>query len=276
MKNNLKEKQLDILKKFRNICEKNGIKLFLAYGTALGAYRHKGFIPWDDDIDVFILQEDRNKVIEILNNNPSSKLFYQTPLTDKNYRFAVDRVRLSDTTLIENDTKSEDINHGVFIDVYPLFNCSKNIFKYYIQIISRYIYRLFIYKKIPKRKNFLIKAVCRILLLTSEKKKINYIKNNYEYVNSLGDKSFYSTFYGDEVKHIYPSKWFKEPNIIIFEDTNFYVCNEIVKYLTIDYGKNFNEIPPVEKRKTNHNYHFIDLEKGYENYKGIKYMEKSE
>ncbi|MEC9485500.1 MAG: LicD family protein [Candidatus Izemoplasma sp.] len=270
----LKSIQLSILIEFYNMCKKNDINIYLAYGTALGAFRHKGFIPWDDDIDVFILQKDRDKIIELFRKNKSSNLFYQSYETDKAYRYAVDRIRLSNTTLIENDTVNDDINHGVFIDVYPLFKCSNNKIKYYVQIASRFIYRLFVYRKVPKNKNFIVKTICKVLLLYPKKLKRKFINNNYTYTNNLGDDNFFSTFYGDEVKHKYPSEWFKTITLLDFEDDLFPVPSDIEKYLKLDYGSNYKDLPPIEKRLTNHNYFFVDLDKKYSEYKYHKYMEK--
>ena len=114
--------QLRILVDFQKVCEKNNIRFYLAFGTCLGAIRHQGFIPWDDDIDVFMRVEDIKKLIKLQDQFPSN-LYLQTHEKEPEFGLPIVRVRDSNTTLIEADHANRDINHGVYIDIYPLFYC---------------------------------------------------------------------------------------------------------------------------------------------------------
>lgn len=114
--------QIELLKEFVRICNKNKIKYQLFSGTLLGAIRHKGFIPWDDDIDVCLLREDYNKFLKICNDELDSKYFIQNYDTDKNSMLQFTKIRKNNTIFKMDLYKDVDMHHGIFIDVFPLDN----------------------------------------------------------------------------------------------------------------------------------------------------------
>ena len=113
--NDLQKKQLDILKAFIKVCEKHNLRYFLVGGTALGAIRHKGFIPWDDDIDVGMPREDYDKFVLLQDEYKGTPYFIQTYKTDPCYIYNFGKLRDSSTTFIESQYKNHRINHGVWI-----------------------------------------------------------------------------------------------------------------------------------------------------------------
>ncbi len=120
-KRQLFEKLLDLLVVFNSVCQQNGIKYFVFGGTMLGAVRHKGFIPWDDDVDVVLFREDYNKLKEVaLNGAFKFPYFLQNPSTDMGYPKGYCRLRNSNTTEIPIFDVYEKCNHGIFIDIFPL------------------------------------------------------------------------------------------------------------------------------------------------------------
>lgn len=112
--------QLDLLNEFDRVCKKHDLKYILDFGTLLGAIRHKGFIPWDDDIDVSMLREDYDKLMEIGPQEFKYPYFLQNEHTDQYFDMDVTRLRRSDTTsLNRNDILHENqYNLGVFLDIY--------------------------------------------------------------------------------------------------------------------------------------------------------------
>jgi len=110
---------LDMLIKFDDVCKKNGLTYYLIDGSLLGAIRHKGFIPWDDDIDVTMPREDYNK-LQTLKNEFSHPYFLQTPYTDPGYFYSFVKVRNSNTTGLNEAFKYQGFNQGLFLDVFPL------------------------------------------------------------------------------------------------------------------------------------------------------------
>jgi len=114
--------QLEILLEFDRICKKNNIKYQLFAGTLLGAIRHKGFIPWDDDVDVCLLRKDYKRFIKSCKIDLKAKYFLQTFETDKNYVMQFAKIRKNNTKFVERGTSKCNIHQGIYIDVFPLDN----------------------------------------------------------------------------------------------------------------------------------------------------------
>lgn len=113
---------LDLLLEFDRVCREHQLKYFLIGGTLLGAIRHKGFIPWDDDIDVAMLRKDYEQFLEIAPHEFSEPYFLQTPDTDPGYYFSYTKVRNSNTSAISYPFRYENFNQGIAIDIFPLDN----------------------------------------------------------------------------------------------------------------------------------------------------------
>ena len=123
--------ELDMLYKFMNICNKHNLKWWVDGGALLGAVRHKGFIPWDDDIDVFMMREDYNKFIDIAKTEITGNYFLQTDWTDETW-FCHAKMRRTDTTaVLDKDLSVKfDFNQGIFIDIFPFDNVPDNEIEY--------------------------------------------------------------------------------------------------------------------------------------------------
>lgn len=113
---------LDILLEFDRICNKHGLKYQLFAGTLLGAIRHEGFIPWDDDIDVCMLRSEYEKFIDICLKELSPKYFLQTYETDYNYYKQFAKIRKNGTVFLQELVSDLNIHHGIYIDIFPLDN----------------------------------------------------------------------------------------------------------------------------------------------------------
>ena len=113
----MKEIEFSLLKEFRTFCEQNNIRYYLAYGTLLGAIRYKGFIPWDDDVDVLVPRKDYNRVIELFKDHENIKLYS----TERNKKYGYPFAKLCDmnTLKIEGIVKN-GVVQGVEIDIFPL------------------------------------------------------------------------------------------------------------------------------------------------------------
>src|SRR5690554_851573 len=121
----VKHLELQILKYVDEICRDNKIKYYLIKGTLLGAVRHGGFIPWDDDIDIVMFREDYNKFIKLVSSK-SEKYFIQNFTTDSSYTRYITKIRLMGTLFIEKEVKDLPMHHGIFIDIFPLDKINPN------------------------------------------------------------------------------------------------------------------------------------------------------
>ena len=131
--------QLEILLEFDRICRKHGLKYLLFAGTLLGAVRHKGFIPWDDDIDVCMLRGDYERFLTVCKDELSAELFLQTTDTDREYPLQFAKLRKNNTRFVEKSMSDLKIHHGVFIDIFPLDNVMPHSFIGRFQQISLYV-----------------------------------------------------------------------------------------------------------------------------------------
>ena len=110
---------LDIAKELKRVCEVLGINYFLDSGTLLGAVRHQGFIPWDDDLDVGMLRKDYNLFLEKAPNILDNKYFLQSWYSDKDYGLAFAKIRMKDTKYIEEASQYSKAENGFYIDIFP-------------------------------------------------------------------------------------------------------------------------------------------------------------
>ena len=111
--------QLSIAKEIKRVCDKYGIEYILDSGTLLGAVRHRGFIPWDDDMDIAMTRENYDKFVSVAQTEFKDKYFLQTWETDKNCPFPFAKVRLNGTSYVENVCEHADIHKGIYVDVFP-------------------------------------------------------------------------------------------------------------------------------------------------------------
>ena len=118
--NDVQKKAFEMLRIFIDICEKWNIKYYLLCGSALGAVKYQGFIPWDDDIDVGLLRKDYRRFLEVAPKELPEWCFLQNYSTDPANPFASTKLRNSNTTFLQISVAHLPINHGIFIDVFPL------------------------------------------------------------------------------------------------------------------------------------------------------------
>lgn len=258
----LKKILLDMLIFFKQICDENNISYSLAYGTVLGAIRHGGFIPWDDDVDVYIKRPQMNKMISIFEN--INHPFYKIVCKQNSNLYFGGYAMLIDTrTYIYNnniiDEKLEGL--GVYIDIFPLDGVVKdkklskiqNKIKFYKTMGS-----LSILKTIPPATTK-FKTILKIILSYYAKfKGLEYYTNKIEKIALAVD--FESAFYVADViwdfKYLYPKKLFEENSEIEFENELFKVPKDFDKYLTITYG-NYQVPPPINERVNQHPYEYF-------------------
>ena len=125
----LQELEFDILKQFIEICDKYNLNYSLAYGTLIGAVRHKGFIPWDDDIDVAMSRADYDKFCKIMESQPLEGYFFQSYITEPQCGLIFSKIRKDNTVLSEIYSHHINMHQGVWIDIFPYDKVSNNKIK---------------------------------------------------------------------------------------------------------------------------------------------------
>lgn len=135
----LHRKQLDILQEVQKICQENDLKYFAIAGTLLGAVRHQGFIPWDDDIDIGMLRHDYRKFLECAQQQLDSKYFLQTWETDEHFGLPMAKIRINDTRIVEGASANVECHQGIFLDIFPFDEKPDNRLRRGLHAVSSYV-----------------------------------------------------------------------------------------------------------------------------------------
>ena len=122
--NKVQQESFKILREIDRICRKHDIPYFLSSGTLLGAVRHKGFIPWDDDLDIGMTRDSLKKFEKVIAEELDPGYFYQSKKTDRYYFNSYPKIRSNSFKLIERTTKHLNIHKGVWVDIFPYDNVS--------------------------------------------------------------------------------------------------------------------------------------------------------
>lgn len=246
----LQLKMLDILIAVTDICDKHNLTYWVSGGTLLGAIRHGGFIPWDDDIDIELLRSDYKKLLKILPKELPANLYLQTP-KEKSYRLLFSKVRdrLSIVHSEEEDMASYK-EKGIFIDIFSeerSYRWMKNIVDFFY---GRAFRRLKRGKPLHSLKYFYEYSMSLLLypigvLLMGIARSICSVTKPDNILHSYG--------IGNSTNH--NAKYMFPVSKVTFEGKEFSAPKEVDTYLTKQYG-NYMTIPPKEKRAT----HFLKVE----------------
>ena len=256
--------QIAILNSVDAFCRKNNLKYSLAYGTLIGAVRHKGFIPWDDDIDIAMPRDDYEKLLRYLRDNADKyehlELFDIRTCPEYPYMIA----RVSDNRYVIDVKNEKPYGMGVFIDIYPLDGLGQTeeeALKYglkgdrlsslcYQSTRKRYAVEItkgFI-KKVIKFPAFLVAKMCGKKFFVKKLSKLAAQKN-YEDCNNVGS----IVWLQGGMKDIFKKEWYDNYVKVPYEKYEFRVPARYDEILTHIYG-NYMELPPEEDRIGHHYY----------------------
>ncbi len=254
-----------ILDEFDRICKALNIPYMLFAGSMLGAVRHQGFIPWDDDIDVIMMRSDYDRFLaEAATVMDSEKFFLQKEFSE-HWPMFFSKLRLNNTTCIEKYyPKDEDSHLGIYIDIFPCDNAFKNDSGRKLQflaskiVIAKSLYkRGYVTDSITKK---VFMAICRFL---PAKPFINIVKGGKK--NSDCVHSFFAAA-RNYSKNVFPRDYMADTIQFKFEDKFYPVSSQYDKLLQIIYG-DYMTLPSEDKRKTKQHVILIDTDKSYEYYR---------
>lgn len=264
--NRLKEIQLDILKEYIKICSKYNLRYYFMGGSCLGAVRHKGFIPWDDDIDVGMPRPDYEKFMRVAQSELPKHYFLQNEKTDPDYPSCFAKIRNSNTTFIESSVAHLNMNHGVYFDIFPIDGwCTKPLFKLRKKIYTICVQKIY---KVSSKRRFLSNLVIKLISLIipdyrKARDKLNKLVSNCKY----DEYEMVANYFGawGERETFLREKCFCDGSIGEFEGINVVLPKDPDYYCTRLYG-DYMQLPPVEKRITHHYCDVIDLDNSYTKY----------
>ncbi|MCR5256227.1 MAG: LicD family protein [Acetatifactor sp.] len=256
---------LEMFKELHIICEENQIKYFMLGGTCLGAKRHKGFIPWDDDIDIGLYREDYEKLcslnFEKLSNNLELRYYKNTDNSPMHFVKIVNK----NTTLIEDDYKN--YVEGIYIDVFPIDNIAYEKYSERFRAFCiRRVHSLIInHCKTDSADSFFRNVYWHF----SKKLNLNNLHKILEHLmlkkqnQVTGHIANFLGAWG--TKEIMRKECLGTPTLYKFEDGLFYGPERIEEYLKHLYN-DYMILPPINKRTNTHDYYYVDFDKPFHEY----------
>lgn len=261
----LKKIEYSILKEIQKVCDNHNIRFFLVGGTLLGAVRHHGIIPWDDDIDIGLMRKDYEAFVRYAMNELPSYLRVVNYSTDRGIGEPFTKVMDMRYKMVEIFASTSNAPTGVFVDVFPVDHAPDSLIKRTIHRFRNYELRKLIlleanynFRKTGLKKvgYGILKSIAR---LRGRKALVSaYEKNAIKYEDTLcKDVVILGSNYGYEIESI-DTEAMKKTKMVPFEDSKFPVPVGYERYLRKVYG-DYMQLPPVEKRMNKHKLYDLDL-----------------
>lgn len=253
---------------FDRICKKYEIKYFLGGGTLLGAIRHGGMIPWDDDMDVMMLREDYEKFLSVVKKELSSDMFFQSSKTDNEYHSVFTKIRLNGTSFVTRYSQQfENMHQGIFIDIFVHDHTSNCKLGQKIHVFKTLLARSMVFHKwaeTPMHFYGRLKPLCKFATKFINKSSMDKLENIQDRViqkyNGKNTRYLYDGT-GEHLRHgAFPAEWLDETEYVEFNGYMFPVPKRYNEYLKYSYG-NYNEWIPASLRKAGHDIIKVDFGK---------------
>lgn len=252
----VKKYLLQTMETFHSFCEENNLSYFIVGGTFLGAVRHKGLIPWDDDIDVLMPREDYNRLLSI---SEKINLPYQIKDIEKDDKYIYPYAKFASNDLIVEEAFYKNYQMGIWVDVFPLDYTFKNKF---LRRLHFSIVAFFRNLSIIKVGSFQLKKyssmigwglrVCHRIFKIIPKKIFFKIIEWSEKMGKLGNKEYVANLHGNwGVKESVPASLFDEKVLYSFEDKEYWGIKDYDYWLTQVYG-DYMTLPEESKRVREH------------------------
>ena len=263
----LQDKILEIAVYVDKFCEDNDIEYCLMGGSALGAIRHRGFIPWDDDLDFFMTPDNYEKFVKAFEDHGDKSKFLIEPFGEFGNMVTLGKVRAKDTTLIEPALKDYDITHSVYLDIFILHSCPNSKIKRAWQYIwAKYIVAKSQAHKDISRYGKLMRFALKILRCFPRLFLVKFaLKQVYRYRNQKSD--FYCNYLGKAryKRGTYKKEWFESTKRVQFETVSLCVPLGVEDFLSERFG-DYMKIPSLQQIKREQHADIWDTEINYTEY----------
>lgn len=220
--------QLDLLCKFREVCERHGLHFWLEGGTLLGAVRHKGFIPWDDDIDVAMMRDDYDRLNRIAKEEFTGLYFWQTTYSDIDFYCGHAILRRTDTTCLDRHTINKSHCLGIGIDIFVMDGVPSNAVTY------------FFHRSTAKILNGIIRfCIERHAKLVSYKKLFGLYESLFRMHDVNKSKHIGLISWRYRHKEIHPRSYYDETSYLDFIGCQYPVPHKYTEWLSDYYGSDY-------------------------------------
>jgi len=273
----LQKKSLELFGFFSDFCREKKLRYFLCGGSLIGAVREGGFLPWDDDIDVFMPRPDYERLCAMQDSGEIPDGY----CVSRSCRNEYVRVQIGgffdlSTTFIKTRQYDLDIPHAVRIDIIPLDGCPTGRVKRLLQMFSALMRSLYVVGEPHTSKGKLFELAGRLLLWlhpsprSRMKAAARWEKRMTRYPYDESSKLTELVTWFKYMKLEYPKEWFAEGNEVIYEGMSVPAPSDCDSYLKAVFG-DYMTPPPVEERVASHDAVFCDTERRYTDYKGLYY-----
>lgn len=266
---NLQICELSLLSSFLKVCEKLKLRYYLVCGSALGAVKYGGFIPWDDDVDVALPREDYEKFLQLAPALLPPHLFLQNYRSDPGFPQIFSKLRDSRTTCIETSTLGLPIHQGISLDIFPLDGYPQGKWDQWRLELEKKWYQHLLGASFAPPRGFLRRAEHRIKRLLGIHRRTAEIAGKYDALlrrYSPAASRFWCCHGSWQGRREYaPREQYREGAYMQFESLTVRVPQNFDAYLTQKYG-DYRRDPPVGQQVSHHKYAVVDCEKPYTHY----------
>lgn len=249
---------LIIANEIDRICKENNIKYFMDGGTQLGAIRHGGFIPWDDDFDIGMKRNEFQLFLSACESSLDSKQFYLETVEDARYGFSFAKIHLNNTRIIEDFSKDVDVHHGIFVDIFPYDNIPDSNIKRKLFLLKNHILKNLIWVKAGYGDDTQKRLVTyKIFNLISKMFTLSKLKKSREIlIRKYNNRETQYCFTSDYPHNLLLCAWLNDLIQYKFETTSFWGVKKYDEFLHTLYG-NYMKLPPVGDRVGHSNYRIM-------------------
>lgn len=260
----IRDMELELLSQVDRICRANNIQYFLSGGTMLGAVRHKGFIPWDDDIDIAMLREDFEKFKQVAKEQLPKKYQYQSYTNKDGYHYFFDKITIKDTYFSTKYSDGFDMLKGISMDIFVFDKTSDKKFFQKLHYKKLMMLRLLMnvrwINKPRKDKSYMLsKLLLPVLRLFS----MDFYSKRYDKLLRKYEKKKTTTVLPPATDHkwrgVMPKSWFENVTDAQFENVMSYIPTGYDNYLKQWYSDDYMELLPLSQRVGSHDFYRLDI-----------------
>ncbi|ORP07925.1 lipopolysaccharide cholinephosphotransferase [Streptococcus mitis] len=254
----IQQMELGIMEYIHEVCQKIGAKYFLSYGSLIGAVRHKGFIPWDDDMDICMLRDDYEKLQDYMLAHPDERYELMSYKNNIKYVYPFMKIKDNQTYLVEEDVRI-DSNMGIYIDIFPVdgYEDDQSFKDKMTKIIKKRQLSCYTFKGITNTKS-VVNSIIRYISVI-----IFYFTNTNKYVSQIDElaksrkvedyEQADYLIYKDMNKPVWKREWIEDVETGNFEGKEFMIPKHYHEILTSDYG-DYMQLPPVAQQVSHHDF----------------------